>query len=615
MTIPRTGIPGRLMLLALLAVTAVLTAAIAAQDPANAANQNGEFHSQNNSQQAPSKANLKQVDCQDPHYSICIQWSNGGRDWPHTRIRVYDISASRPAGNPFFNTATWESSRVRDLTHNGWNHSNYVISGLKSEAHYLVTVEGENNGNLEGIGVHADMPTTAVQRLLAASVKDDCANPHNQVCLEWQIQHQDGRRFEITTLESDNAADISGNTLDMVINHLHSITAVKDATARSHTVTGLTPGKWYRFEVRAQPGGPIWTEPQQLPADPSHTPAPQCVARFDTDIPDIARSRGTIGMLIACPKAMNLKDQRRYHQTEVRVRSLDRLESYQYTFNALAMNEFIAMPGIRDGKEYRLEATAIYKSALHGTERSATSVELHTYSADDMVCRTCPAELIGAVRSSIATQWPSVLEDHGETKFTVSLSRPLRGSEMIELPVTISGGEPDDHWNVELRAEDNGPGVRRSAPGKNSEVVFTSGGQVATFTLIGRPDDDTDDRVITIEIGGPGRKTTTTNLPYGTAPVQGEIRVTVIDSDSVPPGYTVKAQVIADVKALAAQTQHGFQHVNRWNRVLWAFGEHDGTGVAGGAMTAAQAQQMAAAHSSPVWDDVVTELTNLEASP
>lgn len=59
---------------------------------------------------------------------------------------------------------------------------------------------------------------------------------------------------------------------------------------------------------------------------------------------------------------------------------------------------------------------------------------------------------------------------------------------------------------------------------------------------------------------------------------------------------------------------HGAAHVNRWQRVLVAFGEHDGTGVTGGAMTAAQAQQMADAHSSPVWDEVVVELTSLESA-
>ena len=79
-------------------------------------------------------------------------------------------------------------------------------------------------------------------------------------------------------------------------------------------------------------------------------------------------------------------------------------------------------------------------------------------------------------------------------------------------------------------------------------------------------------------------------------------------------GYTVDPDVIAKVRELASQTQHGTAHVNRWNRVLVAFGEHDGTGVTGGPMTASEAQDMADKHSSPVWDEVVTELTALEAA-
>ena len=73
-------------------------------------------------------------------------------------------------------------------------------------------------------------------------------------------------------------------------------------------------------------------------------------------------------------------------------------------------------------------------------------------------------------------------------------------------------------------------------------------------------------------------------------------------------------QVIAKVKTLAAQTQHGTAHVNRWQRALAGLGALDPAAVSGGAMTAAQAQQMADRHSSPVWGEVVAELTALEAS-
>ena len=86
------------------------------------------------------------------------------------------------------------------------------------------------------------------------------------------------------------------------------------------------------------------------------------------------------------------------------------------------------------------------------------------------------------------------------------------------------------------------------------------------------------------------------------------------EGDAAPQGYTVDAGVVAKVEYLASQVHHGSAHVNRWQRVLAAFGVLNAAGVDGGAMTAVQAQQMADAHSSPVWDEVVAELTALEAA-
>ena len=89
--------------------------------------------------------------------------------------------------------------------------------------------------------------------------------------------------------------------------------------------------------------------------------------------------------------------------------------------------------------------------------------------------------------------------------------------------------------------------------------------------------------------------------------------VAVADQQSV--GYAVDARVVAKARKLAGRSQHGEAHVNRWRRVLVAFGVDDGVGVSGGAMTAAQAQKMAGKYSNPVWDEVVVELILLEASP
>ena len=142
-------------------------------------------------------------------------------------------------------------------------------------------------------------------------------------------------------------------------------------------------------------------------------------------------------------------------------------------------------------------------------------------------------------------------------------------------------------------------------------VTISAGASSATLT-VATTDDQTD------ETNGSVTATVNAGSGYTVSSSQGAATVGVADNDDPvveeQTGYTVDPDVIAKVRELASQTQHGTAHVNRWNRVLVAFGEHDGTGVTGGPMTAAEAQDMADKHSSPVWDEVVTELTALEAA-
>ena len=141
-----------------------------------------------------------------------------------------------------------------------------------------------------------------------------------------------------------------------------------------------------------------------------------------------------------------------------------------------------------------------------------------------------------------------------------------------------------------------------------SSVTIPTGG--STTVTIPTTDDDVD------ETDGSVTLTLNAGSDYTVGALSSE-SVSVTDDDepvTEQTGYTVTSTVITKVQALAAQTQHGAAHVNRWNRVLLAFGEHDGTGVTGGPMTAAEAQEMADRYSSPVWDEVVAELTALEAA-
>ena len=69
-------------------------------------------------------------------------------------------------------------------------------------------------------------------------------------------------------------------------------------------------------------------------------------------------------------------------------------------------------------------------------------------------------------------------------------------------------------------------------------------------------------------------------------------------------GYEPDQQVVADVWTYAQETQHGYDHVLRWMRVLKTFGELED-------MTAAEAQGYAD-RGWQRWDPVADELTDLE---
>ncbi len=173
----------------------------------------------------------------------------------------------------------------------------------------------------------------------------------------------------------------------------------------------------------------------------------------------------------------------------------------------------------------------------------------------------------------------------GDATFTVS-ANPAPAAD-LDVSVTVS------------QSDDSGISLEQRT------VTIPSAGYAALTVATTNDEVDEPDGSVTVTVDA------SANLDYRVSSSQGTAVVVVSDDDG---GYTVNQGTIARVRELASQTQHGAAHVNRWNRVLLAFGEHDGTGVTGGPMTAAEAQDMADNHSSPVWDLVVVELTALEAA-
>ncbi len=230
-----------------------------------------------------------------------------------------------------------------------------------------------------------------------------------------------------------------------------------------------------------------------------------------------------------------------------------------------------------------------------------------TDETDGSVTATVNAGSGYTVSSTQGAATVAVSDDAASTR-VVSVSAGSGITEGGDATFTVSAN-PAPAANLDVSVTVSQSGDYGATTGQRTVTVPTSGS--ATFT-VGTTDDSTD------ETDGSVTATVNAGSGYTVSSTQGAATADVADNDDPvveeQTGYTVDPDVVARVRELASQTQHGTAHVNRWNRVLLAFGEHDGTGVTGGPMTAAQAQDMADRHSSPVWDLVVAELTALEAA-
>ena len=231
-----------------------------------------------------------------------------------------------------------------------------------------------------------------------------------------------------------------------------------------------------------------------------------------------------------------------------------------------------------------------------------------TDETDGSVTATVNAGGGYTVSSSQGAATVAVSDDDAAPTPVVSVSGGSGITEGGDVTFTVSA-TPAPAANLAVSVTVSQSGDYGATTGQRTVTVPTSGSVALT---VGTTDDSTD------ETDGSVTATVNAGSGYTVSSTQGAATADVADNDDPvveeQTGYTVDPDVVARVRELASQTQHGAAHVNRWNRVLVAFGEHDGAGVTGGPMTAAQAQDMADRHSSPVWDLVVVELTALEAA-
>ena len=193
---------------------------------------------------------------------------------------------------------------------------------------------------------------------------------------------------------------------------------------------------------------------------------------------------------------------------------------------------------------------------------------------------------------TISADGTSVTEG-GDATFTVTAAP----APAFDLVVNVSADE------------EMGSGGDRVAGGHLGTVTIPAGTASATWTVTTMSDDDDlADGTVVGRIGTGYDYTVGTPSSVTLALLDDDGVVPQDDEDSVvTPG--VDPALVAQVRGYAAETQHGQAHVDRWMRVLAAFGDDNGYT----AMTAAEAQVFAD-KGWQRWVPVVAALAALEAA-
>ena len=179
----------------------------------------------------------------------------------------------------------------------------------------------------------------------------------------------------------------------------------------------------------------------------------------------------------------------------------------------------------------------------------------------------------------------SAVTEGGDAAFTLTASP----APAAALPVSVTVGTDGD-WGV--------------SAGSRTVTIPTTGSATLTLATTGDDVDEPDGSVSVTVTDGSGY--TVGNPASGS--------VTVRDDDA--PAVSTPAidpALVAQIRTLAGQTHHGTAHVNRWRRVLVAFGVEEYPGLT--PTTAAEAEANAKKYSSPLWPQIATVLTKLEAAP
>ena len=229
--------------------------------------------------------------------------------------------------------------------------------------------------------------------------------------------------------------------------------------------------------------------------------------------------------------------------------------------------------------------------------------------------------------TSYNLEWRSVYSPN-ITDYLPTVYAPVDG-----LGYTITGLKPDRLYTIDVTGNPynklGAPLIVRTLPAETlpdttAPAITLTGSSPVTINVDdayadagATCTDDTDGSISptfasTVDTSAPGNYTVTYSCTDSAGNSAAEVIriITILDTpvDNLDTDtYAVNTTLVATVKGYAAETHHGQEHVDRWNRVLAAFGVMSHANP----MTAAAAQEYADKYSAARWNPVVDALTAL----
>ena len=299
--------------------------------------------------------------------------------------------------------------------------------------------------------------------------------------------------------------------------------------------------------------------------------------------------------------------------------------SLQFTGGTLGTDFTLSAPSPLPAGVTFLGSTVTFAGPETGQSAASITLALgavaDALTADRTVTVSIPSSSTGSAPKLEATGLGGGATGARDGDGQITLENSISNAPLVLPEVSISGGgggtegeaieffveaapAPVSPLTVTLAVSQDGDFVAADALGQRQVTIPVGGTATVTVATVNDEVDEADGSVTAVLEAG---------SDYRLGAVS-TITLDIADDDPAPVVTTVvDPALVAKVRALAEQTHHGQAHVDRWRRVLVAFGVETYEGLT--ATTEAEANANAKKYSSPLWPRIAEVLAALEAAP